>query len=327
MKKKICVLLAGICLVISPLQVQADLIWEPRQDPFYAEYADQCVYENSTYIANGSQGTVTVYESPDDLKEVDVWENGKSAYISFLYTDEEGERWGIYDNGDVNQSGWIRIEDMVKRYNAGSFAEEFQDRIVEEEGELDNTGLSEAYFWTYPGSKDNNSMNIAGFNAPQYHSVFVDEAGHRWGNIGYYYGRKNVWICLDAPAATFEELYPEGAPKRGALLEGTEEVIVGTENVKLILPGEQTSSTETAQSTQESQQESSQVQADTKEEADSTVAASATDSQEGESAIASAEEPESQVSFVAAIIAAVVAVTGGLLAALKKSFRQKNNEN
>ncbi len=323
MKKKICVLLAGICVIISPLQVQADLIWEPRQDSFYAEYADQCVYENSTYIANGSQGNVTVYESPDDLKEVDVWENGKSVYISFLYTDEEGEHWGIYDNGDVNQSGWIRIEDMVKRYSAGSFAEEFQDRIVEEEGELDSTGLSEAYFWTYPGSKDYNSMNIAGFNAPQYHSVFVDEEGHKWGNIGYYYGRKNVWICLDAPVATFEELYPEGAPKRGALLEGTEEVIVGTENVKLVLPGEQTSSTENPQSTQEPQMENSQEQEKMEDLAD---VSAATGAQE-ENTTTSLEETESQVPFVAAIIAAVVAVTGGLLAVLKKSFRQKNNEN
>ncbi len=327
MKKKICVLLAGICLVISPLQVRADVIWEPRQDPFYAEYADKCVYENSTYIANGSQGNVTVYESPEELKEVDVWENGKSVHISFLYTDEEGASWGIYDNGDVNQSGWVPMEDMVKKYNAGSFAEEFQDQIVEEEGEVDRTGVSEAYFWTYPGSKDNNSMNIAGFNAPQYHRVFVDEAGHRWGNIGYYYGRKNAWICLDAPAATFEELYPEGAPKRGALLEGTEEVIVGTENVKLILSGEQIVSTENVQSTQEPQQESSQEQVDTKDEADTTEAASATGSQGEESATASVEEPDSQVPFVAAIIAAVVAVTGGLLAVLKKSFRQKNNEN
>ena len=51
--------------------------------------------------------------------------------------------------------------------------------------------------------------------APDYYKVFTDEAGHKWGNVSYYYGIRNAWICLDAPAADAEELYPDGLPIRG----------------------------------------------------------------------------------------------------------------
>lgn len=289
MKKKVVYLTACLVLWASTMTVQADLIWEPYQDPFYVEYADECVYENSTFIANGPDGEVVVYESPISSEQVDVWENGKSAYISFVYEDENGKLWGVYDNGDVAKSGWVMLEHMVQKYDSGAFREEFAEQIVEEELAL---GEAQAvYFWTYPGSKSNSRMEL-GENTLSFSRTFTDEEGHKWGYVGYYMGMKNYWVCVDAPLAEFEELYPNGAPARGAVLEGTDIIVVSEQDVKL-----NTAKTEQEESTPDAEQTLDEI---------------------GES-----NTSENQVPFVVAIVTAVVAVTGGLLALLKRSFHTK----
>ena len=45
----------------------------------------------------------------------------------------------------------------------------------------------------------------------------MDGVGNRWGHVGYYFGRKDTWICIDASSAEFEQLYPDGAPQIGQL--------------------------------------------------------------------------------------------------------------
>lgn len=276
MRKGFCVFAACICFGISTFTVHADLIWEPYSDPFYQEYADMCVYENSTYIANGPDGTVTVFESPQSTEKVTVWENGKSAYISFIYTDETGAVWGVYDNGDVNESGWVYMEHMIRKYDYRSFEEEFGEWITEETGEISPAEYAAVYFWKYPGSDEGSYINLYE-NPLAYSQTFVDEEGRRWGYVAYYYGTKNVWVCLDAPTDTYEELYPEDAPARGTVLESTGAVV-----------------------------DMSETQQKTMEEA-----------------VTAEKQETADVPLVTGIVLAVVAVTGGLLALLKRSFHAK----
>ena len=32
-----------------------------------------------------------------------------------------------------------------------------------------------------------------------YGSTFTDEEGHQWGNVGYYMGNRDFWVCVDEP--------------------------------------------------------------------------------------------------------------------------------
>ena len=50
---------------------------------------------------------------------------------------------------------------------------------------------------------------------PEYTGVYVDGNGNRWGHVGYYFGRRDTWISIDAPGAEFGELYPDGVPEIG----------------------------------------------------------------------------------------------------------------
>jgi len=214
MKKWMGMLVAFLCFMLCGISVKADLIWEP-EDSFYSSHWEACEHVDRVFIANGPGGEVILYESPESAKEISRLENGTEVYISFSYTDSNGVVWGVYDNGDVRESGWMPMEYMVVIYDEVSFAEEFADAIKEEQGQLEQ-GYAQVYFYDFPGSEGAHLITLHddGADVPEYRRIFVDEKGRRWGNVSYYYGTKNHWICLDAPTADFYELWPEGAPQR-----------------------------------------------------------------------------------------------------------------
>ena len=216
MKKWISILGGFVCFLLCGMSVKADLIWEPMpgEDSFYDEHSGECVYEDRSYITNGPDGRVILYESPESDKKIATWENGQVRYIAYTYTDSDGIVWGMYNNGDKRESGWMPMAYMKPVYDTIAFAEEFGDTFVVEAGTLEAEIDSQVYFWEYPGAEDYTEMTIFDY-APDYYKVFKDEAGHKWGNVSYYYGIRNAWICLDAPAADAEELYPDGLPIRG----------------------------------------------------------------------------------------------------------------
>ena len=224
MKKIMYVLYACICFCFLGVSVQADLIFEPYEDPFYYKYAEECTYVNRVFTANGPDGIVILYESPDSAVEITAWKNGFTAYISFTYEDENGVLWGVYDNGDRKESGWMPMEYMEVVYDSISFEEEYADDIIEENGNLDEAYLeTEVYVYQYPGAQDGYCVTVSGEDLPEYQCVFTDEEGRRWGRIGYYYGHKNKWICLQNPTADYDTLFPNGAPERSMKQEEAKE--------------------------------------------------------------------------------------------------------
>lgn len=213
MKRWICFLGVVWSFFLCTVCVNADVIWEPM-DSFYEEHASECTYVNRQYVANGPDGVVILYESPESAKEVTRWENGRQVYISFIYEDERGILWGISES---DQTGWMPMDYMRVVYDHISFEEDYGDQIVNEEGVLDERYRNETVcFWDYPGAETYSSVNLQDCeHLPEYGSVYTDETGHRWGYIGYYYGFRSVWVCIDEPAADREALYPDGAPQIG----------------------------------------------------------------------------------------------------------------
>lgn len=213
MKKMICVLAGFMCYVLCAFSVRADVIWEP-QDAFYEKHASECDYVNRCFTANGPDGVVIVYKSPEIPEVVDTWENGYQVSISHTYKDGDGVLWGIYDNYK-GKCGWVPMDYMELVYDSISFMEEYKTEIQAQEGEIAGEYLdTEVYFWEYPGAEVYTLVTAQG-NMPEYRGMFIDENGNRWGHVGYYYGVKDSWICVDKPGASYEELYPEGAPQRG----------------------------------------------------------------------------------------------------------------
>lgn len=223
MKKWLCFLGTFICFLFCVLPVRADVIWEP-EDAFYEKHSSMCTYVNRCFTANGPEGTVTLYKSPESPKVIDTWENGYAVYISYTYMDSDGILWGIYEGRESKQTGWVPMDYMKVVYDHISFREDYGSEIVDESGDLEEQYREgRVCFWDYPGSKEYYAMNLADWpDLPGYTGVYTDEKGYRWGFVGYYYGRRNFWICLDQPVADYEQLYPDGGPQIGAQAEAAD---------------------------------------------------------------------------------------------------------
>lgn len=212
MKKMITAVTALLLLLMLPLGVRADVIYEPW-DSFFEEHRADCEYHSRSYTAVGPNGDVTLYESPESAWEEKTIPNGEAIWISYSYTDADGIRWGCSEIWNEDIIGWVPMDYLELIYDGISFDEEYGDQYVQEDGQLDIAYRGQTvYFWDYPGCETSHWMTLGEYEEymPEYWARFTDADGKTWGKIGYYMGNRDCWICLDNPTADFDVLYPDG---------------------------------------------------------------------------------------------------------------------
>lgn len=203
-----CMLLLAAFLL--PMTVQADVIYEPF-DSFYEEHRRECTYVGRSYTANGLNGDITLYASPVDPKVEKTYANGTALYVSYTYQAADGILWGCCDDWDNNVTGWAPMEYLELIYDGKSFEEEYGDKFIPVEKELDVSALEGAsiYFWVYPGSKEFIQGPVGIDRGPSLHTSYTDEYGYEWGQCGYFRGIKGHWVNLNNPTADYETLFPD----------------------------------------------------------------------------------------------------------------------
>jgi hypothetical protein len=214
--KKLFVLMTLLVLVLTlPLSVSADIIYTPRDD-FFEEHQWECDYVDRSYTVHGPDGGLTVYKSPEDCLIQGKIPNGKKIYISHTYRSSDGIDWGYVDLWKEDITGWLPMPYVVPIYNGTDFWNEFEDRLEQESGIVPSFGDQEVRFWKYPGSESCSTRSVGDDPrfAPDYHYIFVDDAGQKWGKIGYYRGIRSSWVCLDNPTADYDTLYANHAPQQ-----------------------------------------------------------------------------------------------------------------
>ena len=211
--KRIFSLLFALVLLLALLPAaHADVIVEP-QDSFYWEHRGECIRTERCYFADGPENVAVVYRSPESAAVVERVKNGDALWISYTYEDENDILWGYCENYEENWTGWIPMDYLLLKYDSISFREEFADRITGESGALESAD-GEIQFWDYPGSMDSVVFAVEWDSAPEYQETFTDDAGRRWGYVGYHMGIRNVWVCLDNPTADYRTLYAEAEPQQ-----------------------------------------------------------------------------------------------------------------
>lgn len=206
-------LIAVSFLWIPAVTAYADAIWEPFGD-FYMEHYNECRIVAETYLTNGQEGYVTVYEDPASFRVAAIIKNGKSLYVGCSWKDKKGHVWGGVDLWGFEpeedeslekdmRSGWVLMNDMAELYHEGDFQREHSSEFEEYGGELDDYKIQNTmYMWTYPGS-GSISGEISNYfsegDVPDYEFLYTDADGYRWTRINYYYGIRNCWICIDEP--------------------------------------------------------------------------------------------------------------------------------
>ena len=209
--KRIAVLLLvlafGLALALPAL---ADVIFEPEDD-FYKKHREECSYVNRNYYVDGEGGSVTVWRSPENRKEVASAANGEVFNVSFVWDGGAEGTWGVvaYDREDWRKSGWVLMSDLRLKYDSISFREEFGGEIREMKAELKLGDYPKLQSWPYPCAAAPDGCfdwsGDSGWSAPEeplaFNNVYEDPSGLRWGYVGYFYGDRDFWVCLSAPDA------------------------------------------------------------------------------------------------------------------------------
>ena len=204
MKRLFTVLLLCVLLLALAAPALADVAYTPRDD-FMEKHWSECSYENRWYWTNGAEGYVLAHVRPGSTASTPL-PNGGKYYISNVYRGE----WGVleYDpdtlenslrNGSV--SGWVQMSEMVADYDNQAFEADHGAELVGERTELLLDWDKTAYGYKYPGS----GIVVDEFSRQYIREpislspLFTDPAGRTWGFIGYLYGRRNCWVCIDDP--------------------------------------------------------------------------------------------------------------------------------
>lgn len=201
MKRKLLALLTTLLLLAAMVTPAfADVLWMPRGNNFFETH--DCAVHNRSYLANGGDGYVTVRIAPDALTQVVNLANGTRFFVVYTWEDEDGSLWGLgYPSGQWEQEGWVHLADMALIYDYISFDEDHSHEYQKYDGSGDH--VTEAFSYSYPGGvciSDVKGMEGGAYTlAEGFQNLYTDENGLRWSYVGYYYGLKNFWVCIDDP--------------------------------------------------------------------------------------------------------------------------------
>ena len=208
MKRWMIILLLVLLLCALAIPAAADLVILPDNN-FYKSHRSECVSEDRAYYANGPEGYVLAYTSPESPDGKPL-RNGEAFHVSNIYQN----RWGLVaynartmDRQNMSESnrayGWVDLNEMVADYDGISFAADHAAEIVETNLELDTGLFGSAACYKYPGSGivvDRPEIGWLQRNMTAFTAKFIDPAGRTWGYVPKsYYHRDAWWICLDAP--------------------------------------------------------------------------------------------------------------------------------
>ena len=176
-------------LAINPEEVQADLILEP-EDQFYQAHADQCEYVDRSYYTDGS---VDLWTAPNGRKKGSFPADTR-LQVTHVYTDSQGAQWGVFLD---QESGWILMADVYLDYDSRQFREDHEEEILPGEEQVLAEG-EKVVFWSYPCSGENWGTEELQQEL-KFSEFYTDDQERLWGNVGYYMGSRDFWICLSEP--------------------------------------------------------------------------------------------------------------------------------
>lgn len=186
----------------------ADILPEPKVGTeFYEEHWEEFSGVHMSFYVESDSGFAQVYTEPNGTVRLTL-ENGKRIYVYMSYTDPDGVEWFHYDYG------YIKSSDCKEVYTSIQFKREHQDSILPYTSDASQyIGTENVVFWTYPNSGEYFYIDEVPLDESfQINSVYTDENGTVWGNVGYYYGIKDFWVSLSDISGTGETPVNSASP-------------------------------------------------------------------------------------------------------------------
>ena len=182
-----------VLLLLLPSLAFADVIVEPENTFFWKHQAECSHMEGRTYLANGPDGSLSLYNAPGSSAAKTV-PNGEAFYCEWIYTDQDGNVWGYSSRHEL----WAPLGYTLVQYDHVAFREQYGDQFIpNDEGRSIPEGQPIAMY-AYPGAPDPFLVDMGDGLTPA--ELYVDAQGRTWGSVDYYYGIRNTWVCMDDPA-------------------------------------------------------------------------------------------------------------------------------
>ena len=189
MKRRFLILF--VLFLLLPSLALADVIVEP-ENGFFRTHREDCSHIGGrTYLAEGPDGSLPLYTAPNGTAAKTV-PNGEAFFCEWIYTDHAGTVWGYSNRHEL----WAPLGLTAVQYDDAAFRAEYGAEIVPNDGRRIPEEQPIALY-SYPGAPDPYLFEIGGVIPGE---LYVDGLGRTWGSVGYHYGFRNKWICLDDPA-------------------------------------------------------------------------------------------------------------------------------
>lgn len=208
-KHLFCLTLAFVTALALTATAGADLLWEPTDDLFFRTH--NCVYEDRSYYANGSEGFITLWDAPGGSTVRAQYRNGEKLWVGYTCKD-----WALIScrEGRDELSGWAPLSDLYLVYDHISFEEEYGDQFRDYDGEFadyDGEAGEEFWLWEYPHAGEPKSvqkttrqmldalLGTSDMVPCCISKVYVDRNDWTWGFVEWLYSDRDFWILLDNP--------------------------------------------------------------------------------------------------------------------------------
>ena len=170
---------------VPPKSDVSDVIASPNRSKF--------VDLNRSFFINGESGSVPLKRTPGSNIEIAALENNEVYFIRYAYN-YQGEFWGflhqVHPVRRIRIHGWVRMDQLLLRYDLTSFLEEHEDEFYSFTGSYEALKTAEEIVtWTWPGSgiiRSRGSIdaqrieNICISHTFFTRLAFMDEHGHEW---------------------------------------------------------------------------------------------------------------------------------------------------
>ena len=219
------VLIILVIFLMLPITARADVLFVPNNS-FYERHSSECTYLNRYFYTNSKDGFVIIKKEPGSKTETAAIENGETVNIIFTYN-HNGELWGVTEiytpgkNSSERPNGWIPMNQLLLKYDYISFEEDHRDEIYDYTGDDEAlTNAPELVLWSWPGSGSvshtmQGPLSSSGYGGPlDFPYAYMDEEGREWGYLSYWYGIRNLWVCISDPSnADIPAFNPAPAPE------------------------------------------------------------------------------------------------------------------
>lgn len=243
MLKRVLFCVLAACLLsqgLMPARARADVVLE-LNDSFWRSNREECDYVYRSYTVNGPEGYAVLWESPVSSRQREILTNGTSVYGNWHYTDKKGETWcavpgeGWSSTGEENVRGWIKTSECLAVPDHISFQEAYGEEFTGYDPAYDGAfdGVDTVVLWTYPGSGviEADGIDADWFRRSEdyayvFNTCWRDGQGRLWAFVGYCYGIRNTWICLDDPANGELEMEADILPQDAVVYPPADELPV-----------------------------------------------------------------------------------------------------